>query len=119
MIHSATEISVPTKLTENTRRVFKRLIKMHKFSHNYAHVRPAHKPHTMFCSSAPCTRKHGQSSIGPKGATFAEKLWSSKEDLLHTTIFISTIKLDVSGQSSNPEKDRGSEKEGWSIVRVV
>ena len=36
-----------------------------EYAHAYAQVKQAHKPHSMFCSSAPFSKKHGHSS-GPK-----------------------------------------------------
>ena len=39
----------------------------------------------------------------------AEKLWGSKEDLLKTTRLISTIKLDVRGQSWKAEQTEEKE----------
>ena len=40
----------------------------------------------------------------PQGTTLAEKLWGSKEDVVHSTNFTSTIKLDAWGQSCNSEE---------------
>ena len=39
--------------------------------------------------------KEARTQHWPQGATLAEKLWGSTEDLLLTTSFINTIKLDV------------------------
>ena len=40
----------------------------------------------------------------PQGTTLAEMLWGSKEDVVHSTSFASTIKLDARGQSWNTEE---------------
>ena len=64
----------------------------------------------MFCSPAPCTRKHGHST-GPKAPGFAEMLSGSKEDLLQTTSFIHTIRH---GHSTGPKEPGFAETLLWS-----
>ena len=59
-----------------------------------ARVRQAHKPQSMFCSPAPCTRKLRTQHWPPRNH-LAERFWGSKEDLVKTTNFINTIELGV------------------------
>ena len=52
-----------------------------------------------------------QTQHWPQGATFAEKLWGSEEDLPQTTSFINTIRIDVRGLSWILERQTG--RRGW------
>ena len=48
----------------------------------------------MLCSLALYTRKYGHNT-DPQEATLAGTFWGSKKDLLQTTNFMNTTKLDV------------------------
>ena len=52
----------------------------HARTESTAHVRQTPNPHSMFCSPAPCTRKHGHSSGGRPGLPVpnrsAQSLWT-------------------------------------------
>ena len=70
-----------------------------------ARVEQAHSLQSMFCSPAPCTKEQGH-SIDPQGATLAENLWDSKQDLIKTTDFISDTHLQIWGRNlGNAEEE--------------
>ena len=52
---------------------------------------------------------HGH-SIHHRGATLAEKLWGSEEDLLHTTKFINAIKLEIYIPGTQKKKKKKKKK---------
>ena len=58
-------------------------------------VREAHKPQSKFRGPAPQYKEAHGHSISPKEPVLQKKLWGSTEDVVQTTNFINTVRLDV------------------------
>ena len=50
--------------------------------------------------------KEARTQHWPQGATLAERLWGSKEELLQAASFSNTITLDVRGQSWSADEEQ-------------